>query len=125
MEYKENPEVDKLIKDNKIEEAIEKLEKEIMLNLLRVHNLFSDVKFSEDKLYETVCIDYGFDSDEKIIEEMYDFIIIGGDLGGAIAYYSDLDYYGEKYNIKDKLKEYMKFRKNIKKLYKKELKEYE
>ncbi len=123
MEYKENPEVDKLIKEKKVEEAIEKLEKEIMLNLLRVHNLFSDVKFSEDKLYEAVCIDYGLDSKGVVIKEMENFIYVSGQTNGLLMWCADCDEIEFPYN--ERLKQFLFHRKMLIKLYKKELKKYE
>ena len=49
MEYKENLEWKKLYKEKKYKEAAETLNHEMAVNLLRVHNLYSDVKYDPEK----------------------------------------------------------------------------
>ena len=49
MEYIENLEWKKLYKEKKYKEAVEALNYEMAVNLLRVHNLYSDVKYDPEK----------------------------------------------------------------------------
>ena len=49
MEYRERVEGKKLYKEKKDKGAVEALNYEMAVNLLRVHNLYSDVKYDPEK----------------------------------------------------------------------------
>ena len=75
MEYKENLEWKKLYKDKKYKEAAETLNHEMAVNLLRVHNLYSDVKYDPEKedyvAYDFIL--YAHNSKKELISEIKDF----------------------------------------------------
>lgn len=59
MKYEEIEDWKKLAKEEKYEEATKSLLYEIGMNLMRVHNLYSDVKYDEkEKWY--LALDYSF-----------------------------------------------------------------
>ena len=122
MEYIENPKCEELKKQGKIREAAEQLKKEIQLNLIRVHNLYSDNKFREDELFEATSSDYASLKNGDLIEEIEEYWIIARVISGIDGMYTEMDADKEKYDEKEKYKEYLKEKKKLVKLYKKELK---
>ena len=121
MEYIENPKCEELKKQGKIREAAEQLKKEIQLNLIRVHNLYSDNKFEETKLYKTVSSDYARNKDRELIYKIKEYWRIAGVISGIDGMYTEMDADKEKYDEKEKYEEYLKEKKKLVKLYKKEL----
>ena len=75
MEYIENLEWEKLYKEKKYKEAVEALNHEMAVNLLRVHNLYSDVKYDPEKkeyiAYGTPL--YAKNSKNEFISEIEEF----------------------------------------------------
>ena len=75
MEYIENFEWKKLYKEKKYKEAAETLNHEMAVNLLRVHNLYSDVKYDPEKedyvAYDFIL--YAHNSKKELISEIKDF----------------------------------------------------
>ena len=75
MEYIENLEWKKLYKEKKYKEAVETLNHEMAVNLLRVHNLYSDVKYDPEKedyvAYDFIL--YAHNSKKELISEIKDF----------------------------------------------------
>lgn len=122
MEYIENPKCEELKKQGKIREAAEQLKKEIQLNLIRVHNLYSDNKFREDELFEATSSDYARNKDRELIYKIKEYWRIAGVISGIDGMYTEMDADKEKYNEEEKYKEYLKEKKKLVKLYKKELK---
>ena len=75
MEYIENFEWKKLYEEKKYKEAAETLNHEMAVNLLRVHNLYSDVKYDPEKedyvAYDFIL--YAHNSKKELISEIKDF----------------------------------------------------
>ena len=118
MEYKENLEWKKLYKEKKYKEAVEALNYEMAVNLLRVHNLYSDVKYDpEKKEYIAYGIPlYAKNSKNELIseiEEFYDYSCILDFQDTGIFYSKGIKEEKNVYNSS------LKLRKKIKTLFKK------
>ena len=123
MEYKENLEWKKLYKDKKYKEAAETLNHEMAVNLLRVHNLYSDVKYDpEKKEYIAYGIPlYAKNSKNELIseiEEFYDYSCILDFQDTGIFYSKGIKEEKNVYNSS------LKLRKKIKTLFKKYSKQF-
>lgn len=75
MEYEEILEWKKYAKDKDYEKAAKAINHEIAVNLLKVHNLYSDdkVDINEQEYIAYSSMYYGRNSEKKIIKEMEDF----------------------------------------------------
>lgn len=122
MEYEYKNEWKQLKKEGKIREAAEVLYKEIALNLLRVHNYYSDFKYDIEKLFQIVDLNYAYTSNEEFIDEMESFFCLRNEAEGTEAMFSEMDYDGEAYKQEDKLKMYIKIQKKLIDLYNKKFK---
>ena len=92
MEYVELEEWKKFKKEKKYKEAVEILEDEMAINLIRVHNYYSDVKYDEKKDLGIAfgTIDYAKDSKFKFIEEMTEFSKLSSELSMMDLSYLDI-----------------------------------
>ena len=74
MEYIEMPEWKELKREKKYKEAADKLMYEIAVNLMMVHNKYSDVKYNPCKMCS--ILDYGKDSKRNFINQIEEFLDI-------------------------------------------------
>ena len=108
MEYIEMPEWKELKREKKYKEAADKLMYEIAVNLMMVHNKYSDVKYNPCKMCS--ILDYGKDSNDNPIKEMRKFRKIESFLSGnKIEYYYEpskktLEDYKEIFNDAQKIR---------------------
>ena len=110
MEYIEIPEWKELKRAKKYKEAADKLMYEIAVNLMMVHNKYSDVKYNPCKMCS--ILDYGKDSNDNPIKEMRKFRKIESFLSG-----NKIEYYYEP--SKKTLEDYKEILKDTEKLKKK------
>lgn len=120
MEYEENIEYKNLIKEKKYKEAAEIINYEIAVNLLRVHNLYSDVKYDvEEKEYIAYGSQlYAKNSNGEIISEMKKFLVLSvelgqNDIGIEISKFDEIEYFNFKESLKLRKKVMKLFKKNI------------
>lgn len=121
MEYVELEEWKKFKKEKKYKEAVEILEDEMAINLIRVHNYYSDVKYDEKKDLGIAfgTIDYAKDSKFKFIEEMTEFSKLSSELSMMDLSYLDILEDSIWGTFKEVLKDGEKLRKKIIKEFKK------
>ena len=120
MEYIEMPEWKELKKAKKYKEAADKLMYEIAVNLMMVHNKYSDVKYNPytDDAVAYGTIWYAKDSNDNSIKEMRDFRKIANSLAGVRIEYC----YEPSNKTLDEYKEILKDTIEIKKKMLKEIK---
>lgn len=110
MEYIEIPEWKELKKAKKYKEAADKLMYEIAVNLMMVHNKYSDVKYDPYKMCS--ILDYGKDSNENFINQIEEFLDIFLSLSSIRFEYN----YEQSKKTIDDYKEILKETQNIKKV---------
>lgn len=112
MEYLYNNDWKELKKQKKYHEAAKMLADEIALNCVRVHNKYSDIKLNE--IPDNVAsLDLCMNSKREFIKEIEEIEDIAGEISGYVAMYDAMDYEGEKYDEKDKLRRYEKIQKRM------------
>ena len=122
MEYIEMPEWKELKKAKKYKEAADKLMYEIAVNLIMVHNKYSDVKYdpyTDDAVaYGTIW--YAKDSNDNPIEEMRRLRVVANALSGVrieYCYHSSIKTLNEyKEILKDTIEIKKKMLREIKKV---------
>lgn len=115
MEYVEFEEWKKLEKEKNYKEACEKLANEIAINLVRVHNYYSDVKYDEETQLGLAygSIDYAKNSKFKFIEEMTEFSKLSSELSMLDLAYWDVVEDSIWGTFKEVLKDGEKLRKKV------------
>ncbi len=124
MEYEEILEWKKYAKDKDYENAAKAINHEIAVNLLKVHNLYSDINYDIQKKEHIVYCSllYGRNSEKKIIREMEEFWNISIKLSNSDIGINRSDTEDE---FKIEYKNSLNIRKKIIKLFKKYNKSFE